>query len=382
MYADDTALFATSPEKLQNCLNIFGVYCKNNGLKVNASKSKVVVFGGRSKTCKFEFKLGSQALEKVENYTYLGVNLQWNKKFKFQTDAVYSKGIRIFYSLKNIIDKAPNISPAISFMLYDSLLVNCILYGCEVWGFSDTGVAKLEVLNRKFIKYVLGCPIRTPSYFVYGESGRYPLSVIVKCRIIKFWLRIVSKRNSCVQHLTFSMYNFIKINFPQSSWCCNVKSILHEIGCPELWNAEDIVIENFALTYEKLKLKIYDCFLQSWWSEVESSHLYKFYKPTFGMSFYVSSLPKYKRQLISCFLSECPHRNKWHVEDIVNFLFFDAQYKTLRFRIFGKTCVLKFQRCNPILIIIHYLNCHNSDFYNKLYNFVNNATRIRMENSI
>ena len=44
LYADDTVIFAESPETLQTALNNLRDYCNLWDLKVNASKTKVVVF--------------------------------------------------------------------------------------------------------------------------------------------------------------------------------------------------------------------------------------------------------------------------------------------------------------------------------------------------
>ena len=42
MFADDTALLARSPEKLQSIFNKFVLFCNANGLRINAEKTKVL----------------------------------------------------------------------------------------------------------------------------------------------------------------------------------------------------------------------------------------------------------------------------------------------------------------------------------------------------
>ena len=49
LYADDTVLLAESPEELQQLLDIFSQYCRTWKLKVNTSKTKVLIFGIRKK---------------------------------------------------------------------------------------------------------------------------------------------------------------------------------------------------------------------------------------------------------------------------------------------------------------------------------------------
>lgn len=44
LYADDTIIFAETPEALQTSINALHNYCNTWGLKVNVSKTKVMVF--------------------------------------------------------------------------------------------------------------------------------------------------------------------------------------------------------------------------------------------------------------------------------------------------------------------------------------------------
>ena len=77
----------------------------------------------------------------------------------------------------------------IQFHLFDKVVLPIMLYSCEVWGFSN--ISPLEKLHRKFCKMVLKLRSSTPNVMIYGETGRVPLEVLVKCRMIKYWSRIV-----------------------------------------------------------------------------------------------------------------------------------------------------------------------------------------------
>ena len=73
--------------------------------------------------------------------------------------------------------------------LFDSLILPILLYGCEVWGYEN--VLILDRLYLKYLNYVglLGLKQSTPSCMVYGETGRFPLSVgyiYNKTRMISF----------------------------------------------------------------------------------------------------------------------------------------------------------------------------------------------------
>ena len=74
------------------------------------------------------------------------------------------------------------------FKAFDHMVVPILLYGCEVWGYSD--YKKLEFVHRKFIKRILHLRKSTPAYMLYGETGRLPLSIIVKKRVLSYYYHI------------------------------------------------------------------------------------------------------------------------------------------------------------------------------------------------
>ena len=71
MYADDTVLLAESPDDLQTSLNRMQEYCTLYDLKLNISKTKVMIFSrGKLKTPHL-FYYGEEAIEVVNEYNYL-----------------------------------------------------------------------------------------------------------------------------------------------------------------------------------------------------------------------------------------------------------------------------------------------------------------------
>ena len=80
------------------------------------------------------------------------------------------------------------------------MIVPILLYGSEIWGVYD--YKEVDKLHIKFCKYILGVRKQTSNYAVYGDLGRFPLSVIAKERSLKFWLKIMKTVNSPM----YSMY--------------------------------------------------------------------------------------------------------------------------------------------------------------------------------
>ena len=82
MYADDTLLLADTAEELQYALNRLSLFCEEWKLKINKSKTEVMIFG-KTKTCpnRYNFTLNGDKLEQCNKFKYLGVIFNYNGKF-------------------------------------------------------------------------------------------------------------------------------------------------------------------------------------------------------------------------------------------------------------------------------------------------------------
>jgi hypothetical protein len=77
LYADDLVLISNNAEGLQHKLEILHQYCKDWCLKVNIKKTKVVIFNKTGRLI-----LGSEVIECVNRYKYLGIMLSASGNFK------------------------------------------------------------------------------------------------------------------------------------------------------------------------------------------------------------------------------------------------------------------------------------------------------------
>ena len=86
------------------------------------------------------------------------------------------------------------------------------------------------------MKYILNVKQSTPHVMLYGELGRFPLSLIIKKTIIKFWSNLLLGKLSKLSYRLYSILyndaNAITYEFP---WTVNVKSILDDLGMSYIW---------------------------------------------------------------------------------------------------------------------------------------------------
>ena len=79
-------------------------------------------------------------------------------------------------------------------------------------------------------------PKATPSYLLYGELGRYPVHISVKLRLITFWFRLLTGKQSKLSLLVYNLLlNDMNNHVYNNKWLLFVKSILDDAGYTHIW---------------------------------------------------------------------------------------------------------------------------------------------------
>ena len=108
MYADDTVILADSPDKLQAAINGMEKYCEKWKLKVNVSKTKIIIFGSRKHLDRV-YLYNKKQIEIVDYFKYLGVPFTPNGKFTECRKYVVNQARKAMYLIlkKARIQKLP-----------------------------------------------------------------------------------------------------------------------------------------------------------------------------------------------------------------------------------------------------------------------------------
>ena len=97
------------------------------------------------------------------------------------------------------------LSVDVIFDLFDRTIVPIVTNGCEVWGHEMTEMA--SKLQLQFYKLVLMLRQSTHTLTVYGEEGKYTTEVLVKSRLLCFWLKLRDNDNKTT--LSSIVYTFL-----------------------------------------------------------------------------------------------------------------------------------------------------------------------------
>ena len=240
LYADDRVLMSESVEGMQAMLDIFHDYCNTWKLHVNVAKTKLVVFTKRRCNDNVVLTFNGNILEVCESYTYLGILFNFNNSFVNAKKRLVEQAQKALYS---VYFKIRNLNLPIDLQLktFDTLVKPILLYSCEVIGFDKND--NIEKVHLQFLKRIIRVRTTAQNYLVYGELGRYPLDIDVKCRMITFWNRLVSSKTlpSKIYESLSRHYMYEENSF---KWMKFIKSILNDTRFSLLFTENIHVIMN------------------------------------------------------------------------------------------------------------------------------------------
>lgn len=293
LYADDTAVFAESPESLQIGLDCVKAYCDKWCLKLNASKCKVIIFSSGLIRKHPDLFIGNAKLEVVPNFGYLGLKLNYNNRFNVAQKDLTQRASKALFSL---LKKAHHLSLPLDIVidLFDKTVLPVLTYGCEVWGPSQKEFS--TKLQLKFYKLLLNLRPSTQSMMVYGEVNRLPVEIHIKCRVLNYWSRLINplfhdKISSTVYRLLFKLHN---AGLFDSSYISFIRNTLNELGMSDLWLNQTNINTSSNVFKNKVKRALEDQFLQSWYHSIDNDSIccnYRMFKTVFSSEKYMRTLP-------------------------------------------------------------------------------------------
>ena len=170
LFADDIVLLSATIIGLQNQITALYNAANRLRLQVNLSKTKVMVFRkGGYLSARERWFFGTERLEVVNTYRYLGLTFSTRLSFRVATDREHLT----FAKLGTVeILKTPKrlnrFSPGLFFKLFDTQIVPSLLYGSELLGFKQHDAEEKVLIQA--CKLLLNVPSYTPNDMVLGLS--------------------------------------------------------------------------------------------------------------------------------------------------------------------------------------------------------------------
>ena len=287
LFADDIALISTTPVGLQNQIDSLALVSKSLHLKVNVAKTKVMVFrkGGRLSKREKWF-LDGQLLEVVNQYKYLGFVFTTKLSIEITLDDLAVRGKRKGIQVLRVLWSLYNMQTRVFTNLLDAQVQSSLLYASEIWGLYDS--TKVERTHTFICKKYLGLGYRTPNHMVYGDLGRFPVSINSGIRAIRYWLKLNRMENNRLPKQAYEMLLRSHIA-GNRNWASMIRNCLFRLGFGFVWMNGGVSEENRFVQH--LKQRMRDCFIQEWYATNRDNIRYVWYssfKQNFGMEEYLN----------------------------------------------------------------------------------------------
>ncbi|CAA9996990.1 unnamed protein product, partial [Nesidiocoris tenuis] len=244
LYADDCCLLADSKVNLQHLLDSLHTYCVDNLLRVNASKSKVVVFQRKGRQPSYNFKCGGEPVETVKSFTYLGVTFSRSGLFSLQASASVTKGINAYSGVWPIVHRSQNSDLQSWRVLFDSLIKSTSLYLAELWGLPYAD--RLERVQVRAFKSLLFLPRFTPDYAVRHELSLTHSGWTIVKGLLRWWLRLTAMEDTRLPKICFMRLLRLSTGPDQDqrfNWVLQLKAILLRLDCGDLLKADIATVD-------------------------------------------------------------------------------------------------------------------------------------------
>ena len=154
---------------------MFYQYCNKWKLKINGSKTKILIFNGNTRYYKHHFKIEQNTLENVKEYKYLGITFTNVNNFRITKNNLKQQATKAMYF---VLSKSKDnyLSTECKLKMFDSMVLPLLLYGCEIWGYEKVDIFNSVQIN--FLRHIIPVKKATPIFLLYGELGRMPIELL------------------------------------------------------------------------------------------------------------------------------------------------------------------------------------------------------------
>lgn len=206
IYADDVALFAHDIVSLQKLVDAMHTFCENTGLSINVNKTKfMLVRTQKRQEIQPTLMYQEKQIERVDSFMYLGMdipsNYAWGQCARNRIDVGHAK----YYQLENMCTQKVIRRWEIKAIIFETCVVQAILYGVEIWGASISAHTwnEIEKIQKKFLCRHLGVKKTTPYSVLLLETGTRPLEMKALQRMLTYIMKVKLMPSTRIPHIAW-----------------------------------------------------------------------------------------------------------------------------------------------------------------------------------
>ena len=153
-------------------------------MTISFTKSKVMKFSRSGLKSKEKWLCGSEYMEEVGTFTYLGFTFQGNGAFTHHIRRLASNGKKRTSLVWSLAESDFKDSFLIRKQMYYSLVQPTFTFECEVFGFKE--YVELERVQRMYFRWTLGLAPWTKICLLYDETKTTPVHVTSVARALRY----------------------------------------------------------------------------------------------------------------------------------------------------------------------------------------------------
>lgn len=155
-YADDTVIFADTPEDLQQLLDNIVESGDQHGLKINTLKTKVMVIS-RNHNLRANIRIYDTPIEEVKKFKYLGSWITQNLDPDTEIRARIENTRATFVRMKKLLTNT-TLSLDTRYRFVKTYIYSILLYGTECWTMGKRIMQRLEAFEMWVFRRLLKIP--------------------------------------------------------------------------------------------------------------------------------------------------------------------------------------------------------------------------------
>ena len=120
---------------------------------------------------------------------YLGDSINDKGTLKDTIESRIAKGWAYVSEIGAILSEFPfgNKKIQVGLMLREAMFLNGVLHSSEAWhGLTSTQIAQIELVDHQLMRTILGAHSKTPTEFLYLETGALPVKYVITSRRLNY----------------------------------------------------------------------------------------------------------------------------------------------------------------------------------------------------
>lgn len=152
IFADDMVLIANNQENLQYNIDIWSKLLLENGMRINADKTKVMVISNAE--ININIKMNETPLEQVGSIKYLGTIIDKTGRYEEEINSRITSATKLYHSIRNGFINKKEISTKTKLTIYKTIYLPTLTYGSETWVLTEKLKRKIQVMEMKYLRRV------------------------------------------------------------------------------------------------------------------------------------------------------------------------------------------------------------------------------------